>query len=270
MNTSSATVLLKQVFTALGPYREEILLIGGFAKTYYRLVPGFRDLGLIPLATNDVDLAMREPLMIRGGQRLHDALLAQGLVHHEIWDTSNRPAACRYYLPGTKRPLPNDPYVEFLVPLFGPESTKPSRPQQDELLAQAVRFADLLLAEPVTVQDPELGLLRIPHPLAFVIQKTRIRKYRKPAKQARDQADAFYVVISMRSEWEAWRDRWHDWSQRSETWASWLKTTSDWWTTLYKSPSQPGAKEVASSHQSISAELAFQVMSEFAQVVTGK
>jgi hypothetical protein len=117
----------------------------------------------------------------------------------------------------------------------------------------------------VTVNHPELGRLRVPHPLAYVVQKTRIRKKRhEQHKQARDQADAFYVLLGFREAWPAWRMAWDDWSKNPE-WSSWLADTAVLWKELYAAPTSPGVREVSQvpEYSTYSAADVVRIMAEF-------
>ena len=206
-NAEKTQLLLRRTLAALGPYRTDVVFIGGFAKTFYCHLSGFRDHGLVSQATLDIDLAVPEPLLLRENSTLHHRLEDQGLRRYVGLGLDNRPAYHRYHLleDGIERPAVV--YLEFIVPLRGPDRLTPGKPQAD-LLAHALRFIDLLQDRPVTIVDPEFGSLRLPHPLAYVIQKTRIWRDRQPDKAQRDQADAFYVIFGFQADWSAWRVEW--------------------------------------------------------------
>ena len=237
-------LLLQRTMSALGPYRADVVLIGGMAKTFYRQLPEFRDHGIVPQSTLDVDLAVPEPLLLRDAHSLHHRLEANGLRRYVPLDMDNRPAAYHYHLveDGVERPSPI--YLEFVVPLRGPERDTPGHPQTD-LLASALRFIDLLQAMPVTIQDPDLGMIRLPHPLTYAIQKTRIGSVRRPEKAERDQADAFFVIVGFQSDWASWRMVWDRLCTDRHDWAQWLATTNERWHALYASDDTPSCRTVA-------------------------
>ncbi len=238
--------LLRLIATAIEPYRGEVVLIGGIAKHWYQVSEGFVDSGLVPNATLDIDLALPEPMVLRGGASLHDRLIAQQLIMWEIPGLDNRTAICRYYLPGTTHPKADDPYLECLVPWRGRERTTPGIPQGPPLVASPVRFLDLLVHDSIDLTMPDIGTFRVPHPLAYVFQKTRIRSNRRPAKQVNDQADAFYVMLGFQSQWGSWRSQWKTWKGHSDEWAAWLITTERLWTDLYASENSQGTRAVQS------------------------
>jgi hypothetical protein len=242
-NVEKLQLLLRRTMAALGPYREDVVFIGGFAKTFYRHLPGFRDHGLVPQATLDVDLALPEPLLLRENASLHLRLEEQGLRRYVGLGLDNRPAFHRYHLMEDGIARPAVVHLEFIVPLRGPDRETPGHPQAD-LLAHALRFIDLLQDQPVTVVDPEFGSLRLPHPLAYAIQKTRIWRDRRD-KANRDQADAFYVIFGLQANWSAWRNEWLRLSQNRPEWARWLATTQQHWREQYRTPDSPGGRTVA-------------------------
>jgi hypothetical protein len=155
----------------LGEYRNGVVLVGGFARDLYRHLDGFADLALRPPATNDVDFAITDPLQIFGDRRLHQILLQAGLQYGPRTGLNHRTAECVYFPVELPQPRSTDPHVEFITPLRGPDREENAQPQRDELFAFALRFVDLLLDEPITITDPGLGLVRIPHPLAYIVQK---------------------------------------------------------------------------------------------------
>jgi hypothetical protein len=75
----TAMELLVRVLGAIGPYRDSVVLVGGFARDLYRYHEAFADPGLVGAETNDVDLATDDPLRLCGDQSLHDLLVTAGL-----------------------------------------------------------------------------------------------------------------------------------------------------------------------------------------------
>lgn len=259
--------LLAKTCAAIEPYREDIVLIGGIAKHWYRHVDGFTDPGFETAATIDVDLALPEPLLLRGDAKLHDRLLAAGLVPREICGLDHEPASTRYYLSDVMRP--GEPYVECLVAMIGKPRDRPGTPQGPPLTASAVRFLDLVTATAITVDAPGIGLLRVPHPFAYIIQKTRIRPKRRDDKQAKDQADLFYVLAAFEAQWPDWKARWQEWGARSLVWKQWLLDVERFWNELYASPKAAGAIEVADAIPSLDAGDIARMMQGFRQQICG-
>jgi hypothetical protein len=259
----TAEDLLRRVLSGLGAYREGVVLVGGFARDLYRHVDGFADLAMHPPGTNDIDFAVPDPLQVCGDSRLHDVLLRSGLRNLPQFGLNHQVSASVYYPVELADPKPLDPHVEFITPLHGPDRDGNARPQRDDLFAFALRFVDLLLDEPIAVSDPVLGRVRIPHPLAFIIQKTRIRpKRQKDRKAAKDQADAFFVVVSLKSRWIDWRMRWDRIAHHEEQ-GSWLRDTQRLWEDLYHDPTGRGALEVAQAYPGFDPAVACRVMAEF-------
>jgi hypothetical protein len=260
---ATAPEVFLRAIDALGPYREGVVLIGGFARDLYRHVPGFADPDVHAPGTNDVDLAVPDPLRLFGKIRLHDCLLQHGFKASERLGLDHRTVAKVYFPAEIDRPRPTDPHVDIITPLHGPERDTHAQPQPPDLFAFALRFVDLLLDDPITVDDPQVGTVRIPHPLAYIVQKTLIRPKRQTeGKQAKDQADAFFVVVSLQSAWSDWRARWKHITETPEQ-KQWLKTTAQRWDELYRSPDRPGAREVAAAYPRFPAEVVCRVMTDF-------
>lgn len=76
---TTAWALLERIAPHLGPYRERLVLVGGLAKRLYPRVPGFSTPVVPTDQTNDVDFALTDPLLVRGGTRLHEILVRAGL-----------------------------------------------------------------------------------------------------------------------------------------------------------------------------------------------
>lgn len=268
--------LLRRALIALEPYRDEVVIIGGIAKKWYRHLPGFDEIGLAPLDTNDVDVAMPEPLQIQGGMTLDRRFQDAGLARHESQTYRGQRAPCRYYLATAPDPArTRDPYVECLVPELGRERETPGHPQNDQLAATPVRFLDLLMATAIAVDHPIHGSVRVPHPLAFAIVKTRMRRtrHRGPVqrhhvglfrgKQARDQADLYYVLMCLRSQWGAWAPLWMTWQARSPTWKSWMRDAERFWAEAYATPASQASQEVMAIYPAVPADVVARTMAAF-------
>jgi hypothetical protein len=106
--------------------------------------------------------------------------------------------------------------VEFIAALEGRGEDRrgdevTTRAVQPDLEAQTVRFVELLLAEPITVDAAAVPgfrlakptIVTVAHPAGFVLQKARIGDRRPAAKQAKDIA---YVVDVARVTRGLWPD----------------------------------------------------------------
>lgn len=259
-------MLAQRVVRAIGPYADSVVLVGGFARELYRHHPEFSEPGFVPLATLDIDLAVREPLLMQGDASLAQRLQAEGLVRYTGLDLRNRPAIHRFHLREDGAERPATVYVEIIVPLHGQERDRPSRPQPD-LLAPALRYVDLLMADALTITDPALGRpVRIPHPAAFIVQKTCMRSERRQ-KAARDQADVFYVALGFAAQWSHWADTLKVWSTHRH-WGPWCRRALTIWGTLYGSSTSVGSLEVAAAYPGIAtAERVHRVMCDLIQAL---
>jgi len=86
--------------------------------------------------------------------------------------------------------------------------------------------------------------------------------------QAKDQADLFYVIMSFRSQWDAWSSRWHGWRSHSPEWAAWLTTVQNLWTDLYATPASIGSREVHGMNVGMTPDLIARVMQDFVGHIT--
>ncbi len=265
----SVADLFERAMHGLGAYRQSVVLVGGFARDFYRFSPGFSGLGLQGAETNDVDFAITDPLGLVGDQRLHDLLIASGLTWKPLFGLRHRPTGGAYFPTENEDPRAVDPHVEFITPLQGPDREEPiSRPQRDELHAAPLRYVGLLLDQAIVIDHPTYGALRIPHPLHYLLQKNLIRdKRQKVSKQAKDQADAFYVLLGLQAAWPAWRGRWTALAAEQEP-RAWLSRVVRQWQTLYQSPRAIGADEVVGQYPGMTVSGVCQVMEDFQRVVT--
>jgi hypothetical protein len=91
---------------ALAPYRQHVVLVGGFARDFYRLLPGFDDLGLVGAETLDVDMAISDPLQLLGEQRLHTMFSAHGLAWKPRLGLQHQPIGGAYFPAELAQPRP--------------------------------------------------------------------------------------------------------------------------------------------------------------------
>jgi len=147
-----------------------IVISGGWVPIIYQryVLPGK---GQPSLLTTDVDVVI--PNKLDSGERhsLRHLLLEDGFIEDFVGD-ANPPASCFRKEVGEL-----NVELEFLTPLRGAKNNETLWVQSD-LAAQALRYSDILLEEPMTVMISEeidgkiveLTLF-VPRPAAFVFQK---------------------------------------------------------------------------------------------------
>lgn len=186
MNDREAFVRLVQ---ALAAWDSRLLYVGGWAHRLYRLHPSATPQAYQPLATLDADVAFAEHEQLDGDIR---ATLREAGFEQELTG-SHQPPVSRYTL---GRQGPAGFYAEFLTPLVGRARTRGGEPLsttvQSGITAQRLRYLDLLFLSPWAVTlDEEWGVsaplqVRIPNPVAFMVQKLLIHADRAAGKQSQD------------------------------------------------------------------------------------
>ena len=253
----SIDTLFKRLIPALGRYREHVVIAGGMARDLYRFLPGYSDLGLAGVETLDLDIAVADPLQVIGETRLHDVLVGAGLRYHTNNAFRERPpqgliltpVAGRYFPDALRNPTRRDPHVEFITQVRDPAGDSNAHPQGDQLIAYTLNYVDLLVAAPVRVEVPRIGMVQLPHPLAYALQKVLIRPERQRNGQnyAKDSADAFKVVASLRSAWTTWRPEFQRWREHQQ-YSAWINQAQDHWSRLYDHAADRGAQEVHAAY----------------------
>lgn len=114
MNGLNDRESFKRLLTALAPWLDQVVVIGGWAHQLYRLHPNAQELDYPALMTLDTDVAMPATLPV-GQQDIRDRLLAHGFAEELVGDT--HPPATHYHLGGEASGF----YAEFLTPLTGSE-----------------------------------------------------------------------------------------------------------------------------------------------------
>lgn len=174
---------------ALAPWDSRLLFVGGWAHRLYRLHPGATPPAYQPLATLDADVAFAQHERLEGDIR---AGLQQAGFEQELTG-NHHPPVSRYTL-GEDGPAGF--YAEFLTPLVGRAQTRDGTPlatqAQAGITAQRLRYLELLFIAPWSVTlDAGWGvdvplMVRIPNPVAFIVQKLLIHKDRAAGKQSQD------------------------------------------------------------------------------------
>ena len=180
--------------SALRPWLDELVIVGGWAHRLYRMMPMVPTLAYQPVRTLDADVAFSATVSLTGD--MGTALKAAGFREELAGEHS--PPVTWYHLSGDAQGF----YAEFLVPLVGSGTRRSGAPDatlaKAGITAQKLRHIDLLLTFPWSVQlEPSASMpmdaaavIRIPNPVSFMVQKLLIHAQRPPAKRAQD---ALYV-----------------------------------------------------------------------------
>lgn len=184
---------LDRALSGLGPYLADIVLCGGWAWYLYR-----RCLGVPrPIEsqfTRDLDCIAESRMRVRDQpavRRLEEAGFQ--------WSPKRGhqpPAAC-FAWPNPDEPLAE---VEFLTAARG-DGSRPTEEIQEGLVAQTLRYLDILTDSPLSLMISECrplsqevtfrGAIRLPQVGSFAIQKALIVTGRSREKQVKD---FFYVA----------------------------------------------------------------------------
>ncbi|WP_312458813.1 GSU2403 family nucleotidyltransferase fold protein [Comamonas sp.] len=187
MNDLEAFAKLVQ---ALEPWRQQLVIIGGWSHRLHRLDPRANLPDYQPVSTRDTDLAFANKAPIEGD--IKQALAQQGFKENLSGD--HRPPAAHYTLGNES----NGFYAEFLTPLQG--SGKKRNGETDATMekagisAQKIRHLDILLIDPWSISLHQGNGFPLPrrmdvlvaHPLCFMVQKLLIQKNRSAGKRAQD------------------------------------------------------------------------------------
>ncbi|MDZ4819200.1 MAG: GSU2403 family nucleotidyltransferase fold protein [Planctomycetota bacterium] len=267
-------VELARCIVGFGPYQEDAVLCGGLVPVIYRRVLPSPQSRLRPLTTFDLDWTLPQQLTSRG-ESLHSRLLASGFVAR-LSGSAKMPVT--HYVPDPGQGTGESPiYIEFLTPRTGSKYSRKQTNQgivevQPGLHAQTDPYLSLLLAEIVNVsvsKIPELGLsgehmLKLPHPICFILQKALIREKRGPSKQDNDACHIVDVVMLTHDMWPEMREvlsRLLNSGAFSTKWFSQVHTTLDG---LFASPTSNGSIAVAQNYSgSVSEEEISSVVSAF-------
>lgn len=198
---------------ALEPWIGQVVFVGGWASRLYRFHPLALKLSHEPLATLDADVALPERLAPRQediATRLKEREFEAELVGEAT------PPVTYYRLSGD-----NNFFAEFLSPLRGSRIKRDGVRDVTTVIAgvstQKLRYIDLLLEEPwlVTLKAEDgfipldAATIRVPNPVAFLVQKALIHDERDPQDRAKDllyMHDTFEVFAD---ELENFSKMWH-------------------------------------------------------------
>lgn len=179
-----------RLITALDPWLDRVVIVGGWAHRLYHLHPSAQKLDFAPLMTLDADVAL-PPALPAETRTIRDALVENGF--DEEFRGDDMPPATHYHLGDKDTGF----YAEFLTPLTGSEYTRSGKRKVTAQVAgvnsQQLRFIELLLNHPWTVElrvaDFELPapkVVRVANPVGFLAQKILIHDRRSAEDQAKD------------------------------------------------------------------------------------
>lgn len=191
-----------QAVRALEPCLDRVVIVGGCANALYRFVPHVRP-GPTPLLTYDLDVATPNKIPDL------DISLGESLKSAGLRPVPESQPTNKYAKPGdTTRKL------EFICPTEGLSKAAKRKvptlvPIHTGATAEALDFAELRLVQPLSVDlraVPELGVreslvVKIPHPILYVIQKALIRDNRRDKwKRAKDSYYTYEVAVLSRDQ----------------------------------------------------------------------
>jgi hypothetical protein len=171
-----------RLVVALGPWLDQVVIVGGRAHQLYRLHSRAQQLEYPPLTTLDTDIAVPAKLPVRG-QGIRERLLAHGFTEEFLGD--DHPPATHYRLGGEASGF----YAEFLTPLTGSDYDRRHRRKATIEIAgiasQQLRHIEILLSHPWSI-DLKTATVRIANPVTFLVQKVLIHGKREREDRAKD------------------------------------------------------------------------------------
>jgi hypothetical protein len=197
---------LYRVTRSIQPYLEDFTLVGGLASLLYSFHENAEPVGSSPLFTYDVDLVSEENVPLRGKTSVHHSLTEANLEYKV--KGSYLGYAVKYY----PKEDENSPYyVEFHCPLMGAVYNREGEANitqkvQEDLIAQRLRYLDLLLHSPWQVHTSSIPALRkypnltikIPHPCMYIMQKILIIDDRRKEDRNKDCAYIYQTLFYFR------------------------------------------------------------------------
>lgn len=175
-----------RLITALEPYLDQIVIIGGWAHQLYRHHPAAQQLDYPPLMTLDADIALLPGVPLRQ-QDIRSQLIAHGF--EEEFLGADRPPATHYRLGDEASGF----YAEFLTPQVGAVRDRTGRRTATEeisgVTSQRLRYVEVLLDHPWAIDFASAEVtapIRIANPVSFIAQKVLILARRDPEDRAKD------------------------------------------------------------------------------------
>ncbi|OIN97662.1 hypothetical protein AUJ66_02460 [Candidatus Desantisbacteria bacterium CG1_02_38_46] len=158
-------------------WKEGIILIGSWCFFLYQKYFGVRK---YPFKTQDIDLLIKTPY--RGKKKVSLVDIFEPLGFHHSFKADG---SIYLWNPELK--------IEFLVPERGRGTDKAISIRELSIRAIPLRFLDIILDEPITVEDEGVAI-SIPNPAAFCLHKLLISQRRmKKDKKIKDMEQALYV-----------------------------------------------------------------------------
>ena len=180
---------IAKLLEALRPWREHLVIVGGWAHRLHRFHERAFPPAYQPLRTRDVDVALSPTSPLKGN--IGDALESAGF--QQEFSGEHTPPITHYRLGKEDEGF----YAEFLAPLHGSGIRRNGQPDvtvaSAGIIAQKLRHLDLLLVQPWTVSlGRTVGIpidpveIKIANPVSFIAQKFLIQKDRKREKRPQD------------------------------------------------------------------------------------
>ncbi len=191
MNDHGENEAFARLITAIAPWLEDVVIIGGWAHQLYRLHPRAQALDYAPLMTFDTDIAMPARLSVKG-QDIRERLVANGFAEERFGE--DNPPATHYQLLEGKSGF----FAEFLTPLKGSEYGRRGERKATKriggVVSQQLRYLEVLLHAPWTVDlDQSNGFpfaqkrpVQVANPAGFLAHKVLVQRKRTGAKIAKD------------------------------------------------------------------------------------
>ncbi len=180
-----------RLITTLGPWLDQVVVIGGWAHRLYRLHNLAQPLEYSPLTTLDTDVALPAKVSVEE-QDIRDRLLANGFEEKLLGD--HTPPVTHYSLSTSDSGF----YAEFLTPLVGSmhgrDKKSTATVRVGGVTTQRLRYLDLLLHAPWLVKIHDSNgfslahamTVRIPSAAAYIAQKILVRQKRTTEDRAKD------------------------------------------------------------------------------------
>jgi hypothetical protein len=186
MNARQIPEDFERLLTALEPWLDQIVIVGGWAHRLYRLHPRAQLLDYPPLSTLDADIALPSTLMAGEGE-IRARLVDFGFTEEFFGEA--HPPATHYHLGGQTSGF----YAEFLTPLVGSEYDRMQKRKavidMAGASAQQLRHLEILLHRPwsIDLENPGFAArVQIANPVAFLAQKILIHRRRERQDRAKD------------------------------------------------------------------------------------
>lgn len=177
-----------RLIQALGPFLDEVVIVGGWAYRLYRHLPDTVAPAYAPLFTEDADIAIPDGIVL--SHSLRDRLRENGFTEEFLGEDSP---------PITHYRLGNDGsgfYAEFLTPKIGGGGRRGKASQDTTeiagVIAQKLRHLEILTRETWQVPLDRRATMsrpvdvKVPNPVSFLVQKLLIHGQRHFRDRAKD------------------------------------------------------------------------------------